>query len=237
MKKITFIILILSALPLGIKAQNEQSSSLSPDMEAFKDYCIRVANAAVTCNTDDLSSCIEKWEPAEYDGDGNLTKAEKLIYNNEELEYTAFSDLVDVDVSNEEILGMHFGFLPEAVDNWITNKCEAVELADANMLRGDAVNFEYTVRALKPQCKATYSTRSAGDIELFVVAENGGKITLAIHSVEKKNGEITNETTLSDLNGGQSAQLAWSMDRNGDIEITVENLTEKEISFIMVKKM
>jgi len=233
MKKITFIISILSALSFQTSAQN----SLSSDTEAFKNYCITVANAAAQCNTDVLSASIENWKPAEYDESGNLTKSAKLIYNDEELDYSAFSDLEEVDTQNEEIVGMHFGFLPEAVDNWITNKCEAVELADANMLRGDEINFEYSVRAIKANSKATYKTRSAGYIELFAVAESGGKINLAIHSVEKKNGEITNETTLSDSKGEQSAQLAWSMDRNGDIEITVENPTPKSISFILVKKM
>lgn len=241
MKKIAFLIWILSGLPLGIFAQTEQQMNLSPKMAAFKEYCIRVANAAATCNTDVLTQCIEQWMPAEYDANGNVKegKEEKFVYNKELINYIQFGMLERVDTSQEAITGIHFQFIPAAVDTVIVNQCEPVELAFAHILRAGEKHLEFAVRALKAKGKATYATHGAGQIEMFVVAENGGKINLSIHSVEKNyNGTIiTNETNLSDNSGAQTAQLTWHMNRNGRIEFTVENVDEKETSFIVVKKL
>ena len=223
---------MLGVLPFNVFAQD-----LSPKMAAFKDFCVRGANAAPGCNVDELSALIDNWEPAEKDGNGNIAKEEKFVYNNEEIKYIEFSNIENEDVANEVIVGMHFGFTPYAVDNWITNKCEVVALADANMLRGDENNVEYVVRALKANSKATYSTRGSGDIEMFVVAENGGKVNLSIHAVEKDRSGNVNETNLSDNAAAQTAQLKWTMNRNGKIEFTVENAGDKEISFIIAKSM
>ena len=238
MKRITLILLILSVLPFEIMAQEAEESGLSPKMAAFKDYCTRAANAAASCDADELAACIENWEPAEYDANGNETKAEKFIYNDEEIHYSAFSDMECSDTTNEEIVGMHFGFMPQAVDSWITNRCETVELADANMLRDGQKHLEYAVRALKANSKATYTTRGSGLIEIFVVAEKDGQLTLSAHATEKNyKKEILKETDLADNSGNQTAQLSWNMERNGTIELTIENLSDKSISFIMVKKL
>lgn len=240
MKKLAFLILILSVMPFKMMAQDEPSGELSSIMSAFKDYCLRAANAAANCDVDDLAACIENWEPGEYDSEGNTIKAEILNYNDEEITYINFGQLDCINCTQESIVGMHFGFMPQAVDSWITNHCEPTLVADAHALRAgeDAVELEFAVRALQPKGKATYTTDGTGDIEMFVVAEKGGNINLSIHSIEKpdRNGNIK-ETTLADNSGAQSAQLAWSMYRNGTIEFTVENTSDKEISFIIAKKM
>ena len=240
MKKFLLIILILSALPFRIMAQDEQDGELSSVMSAFRDYCLRAANAAADCDVETLSACIENWEPGKYDSEGNTIKAEKLTYNDEEITYINFGKLECIDTTKESVVGMHFGFMPQAVDNWITNQCEPTEVADAYTLRdGDeAIELEFTVRALKPKSKAVYSTVGTGDVEMFVVAEKGGSVKLSIHSVEKpdRNGNVK-DTSLADEVGGQASQLTWSMYRNGTIEITVENTSDKEISFILAKNM
>ena len=240
MKKFLFIILILSALPFKIMAQDEEDGELSSVMSAFKDYCLRAANAAANRDVDALAACIDNWEPGEYDSEGNTIKAEKLTYNDEEITYINFGKLDCIDCASERVVGMHFGFMPKAVDSWITNQCEPTLVADAYTLRAgeEPIELEYEVRALKPKSKAVYSTVGTGDVEMFVVAEKGGSVKLSIHSIEKpdRNGNVK-DTSLTDDSGGQSAQLSWSMYRNGNIEITVENTSNKEISFIMAKNM
>ena len=237
MKKLVSIILILSVLPFEIMAQEEhEEAELSLEMAAFKDYCIAAANAAAECDVDTLALCIENWEPGEYDANGIEINPEKITYNDVEIYFTEFSDLNCVDTLSENIIGMHFGFTPQSVDNWITNQCEPVMIADAHQLRDGQKNLEYTVRVLKANSKATYSTRGGDDIEMFVVAENGGSVNFSIHAVEtSKNGDKV--TDLADNSGSQWAQLSWSMYHSGTIEFTVENTTDREISFIIVKNL
>ncbi|MBR4273991.1 MAG: hypothetical protein IKQ30_14280 [Bacteroidales bacterium] len=240
MKKIVFTLLILSVMSFKTMAQDEEDGELSSITSAFMDYCVRAANAAADCDVETLAACIENWEPGEYDSEGNTLKAEVLTYDDEEITYINFGKLDCIDCSSESIVGMHFGFTPQAVDNWITNQCEPTLVADAHALRAgeEAVELEFSVRALKPNSKATYTTDGTGDVEMFVVAEKGGNIKLSIHSIENpdRDGNIK-ETTLADNSGGQTAQLAWSMYRNGAIEFTIENASDKETSFIVVKKM
>ena len=240
MRKVAFIILILSVMPFRIMAQGDEGGELSSVMSAFKEFCLRSANAAADCDVETLAACIDQWEPGEYDSQGNPIKPEILKYNDEEITYINFGKLDCIDCTGESIVGMHFGFMPQAVDNWISNQCEPTSIADAYALREgeSAVELEFEVRALQPNSKVTYLTNGTGDIEMFAVAEKGGSIKLSIHSVEKpdRNGNVK-ETSLSDDTGGQSSQLVWSMYRNGDIEITIENTGDKETSFILVKKM
>jgi hypothetical protein len=231
--------LILSALPFKIMAQDEEDGELSSITSAFMDYCVRAANATADCDVETLAACIENWEPGEYDSEGNTLKAEVLTYDDEEITYINFGKLDCIDCSSESIVGMHFGFMPQAVDSWITNQCEPTLVADAHTLRAgeEPIELEYEVRALKPKSKAVYSTVGTGDIEMFVVAEKGGSVKLSIHSIETDRNGNVKDTSLTDDSGGQSAQLTWSMYRNGTIEITVENTSNKEISFIIAKKM
>lgn len=220
----------------GVLAQTD--TSLSPKMAVFKDYCIRVANAAGECNTDILIDCIDNWTPEERDINGNIINPEKFIYHKETINYIPFGNLELVDTLQEVSPQGHFAFLPAEVDSWIANKCEAVAIADAHILRAEVNHCEYTIRALKQGGKAIYSSRGAGKMEMFVVAEHNAKIRFTIHAEEinfKK--EVIKEIDLTFPSEGQAAQLSWLMAHNGTVVFSIENLTDRDISYIIVKKL
>lgn len=232
--KRTLIIGILLVVWTAAVAQTE----LSPKMAAFKEYCIRATLAAAECKVDVLEDCISNWTPPKYDANGNEIKDEIFVYKNEKIVYNPLGDFNKLDTTQEASLVGHFKFLPAEVDNWIVNKCEPVELAEACLVRPIGGNCEYVVRALKPNGKATYSSRGADKLEIFVVAESGGKVNLSVHVAEEDIfGEIVKETDLKDVvdGGREYSQLVWKMDYYGTIKITVKNTTDKEISFILVK--
>ncbi|MBO7595698.1 MAG: hypothetical protein J6T70_01475 [Bacteroidales bacterium] len=237
MKRILFTVLLLCFGDVSVFAQ--EGKVLSPLMSAFKDYCIHAANAAGTDDKDELMRCIDGWEQAEFDDNGNVVKPEKFVYDGQPIVYSRFGFLQLRDtVQQVADVSSHFEFVPAKVDSILTNNYEPILLADAAMLRIGKKTCEYAVNALQPHGSVFYETRGTGDMEMFVVAEYGGQINFAIHSVEKDfMGAITNETILSDNGGNQSAQLIWTVSRNGTIYFSIENLTDKEISFIVVKKM
>lgn len=233
--KRTLIIVMLLVVWTAAASQTE----LSPKMAAFKEYCIRATLAAAECKVDVLEDCISNWSPPQYDANGNEIKEEKFVYKNERIAYAPFGFFDKLDTTHEVSLEGHFKFLPAEVDNWIVNKCEPVELVEASLLRPIGGNCEYAIRALKPQSKAIYSTHGADGLEMFVVAESGGKVNLSVHVAEEDIfGEIVKETDLKDVvdGGREYSQLVWKMDYYGTIKITVENTTDKDISFILVKK-
>lgn len=232
--------LILLAILIGWTAAASAQVELSPVMVAFKEFCIRGTIAAAQCKVDQLQELISGWTPAEYDADGNESEEEKFVYKNQKIDYEVLGDIDYVDTLQEVSTVGHFKFLPAEIDNWIVNQCEPIELDDIGLLRGRwSINIEYTVRALKPKSKAVYSTHGAGKIELLAVAEWGGKINMSAHTVEQNfKREITQESDYEDIvaGGREYSQLAFSMSRNGEITITIENTTDQPISFILVKK-
>ena len=233
-------LIIFGILTCGCFSTALAQSKLSPVMVAFKEYCIRATLAAAQCNVNQLADCIANWTPPEYDANGNITKDEKFVYKEQKIDYDPIEDFKLVDTLQEIPLVGHFKFLPAEVDNWIVTQCEPVELDGICMLRGRAAfHCDYQIRALAPKGKAVYSMRGNGTAEFFAVAEAGGKINMSIHTIERNyKREILNEADYEDVsaNGREYAQLVFSMGRTNEIFITIENTTDKPISFILVKK-
>ena len=201
----------------------QDSVSLSPKMELFKEYCLRVSKAAANCDVDELIDCISQWEP-------NVNGKEQFKYKNKLLNCTPMS-VSNVDNSGEASIYGHNQFMPEYVDSLIVNKCMPMEIIEPPLLRANNL-FEctYLVRAIKPKSKVSYILYDcADDIELFFVSENGGLLNLYVKDDE-------NSKTYSDItpDGKPCVQLKWNMYYSGDIEVTIENVTDNEVSFILV---
>ena len=227
-------ILISLILSIGWIQSVSAQAELSPKTAAFKEYCIRVSLAAAQCNLEQLKDCISGWKLTDTTG----KKKEKFVYKNETIVYKPMGDFSTVDTTDEISRNGHLGFIPPAVDDWITKNCTVLELDEMDLLRDFSLDCEYVVRALKPHGKAIYSTRGAGNVELFAIPENGGKLNLYVHTIEKNfRKEIVNEGDYEDASpeGREYAQLIWRMSRNGEIKITVENTSDKAVSFILVK--
>ncbi len=236
MKKILVIIALMVALPTVGMAQ--QGGELSEEMNMFKQYCKRVCYGVAKHDADWLGDCISQWTPKTDD------KEEEFIYRDTKIKYAPI-DFLDVDVSNEVSLEGHFRFMPSYVDTLIANDFEPVEVAEASAaraveadgtplptkLRNEGYNCLYTIRALKPRSKGTYLMYDCrGDMELFVAAENGGRINLRVKNK-------STEQTLIDASpeGKPITQLKWQMAEPADMEVQVDNLGDKAISFIIVR--
>ncbi|MBR4214736.1 MAG: hypothetical protein IKR94_05405 [Bacteroidales bacterium] len=229
MRKIAFLILVINLQILAVA--HGQKLELSPEMAAFKQYCLDVRHGVEARNSDILIDCISNWTPAD------KSNEEHFEYNGEKINYSSFNTLTCVDTTSEVPLGLHLRFLPAYIDTLIANNFEAVAVAEAHILRADEKHVEYIVRALAPKSSATYATNTNNDIELFAVAENGGKLKLSARTMECNfKHEIINETTHSSPEG-ESAQLIFHIDRCGELEFTIENTSDEEISFIVVKKL
>ncbi len=229
MRKIAYLILVINLLQVTVA--NGQNLELSPKMAAFKQYCLDVRHGVETRNSDILIDCISNWTPAD------KANEEHFEYNGEKINYTFFNKLTCVDTTSEVPLGLHLRFLPAYIDTLIANNFEAVAIAEAHILRADEKHVEYTIRALAPKSSATYATNTNNDIEIFAVAENGGKLKLSAHTIERNfKHEIINETSHS-APEGESAQLIFHIERSGELEFSIENISDEEISFIVVKKM
>ena len=217
------MVVFLMLLPSGVTAQ--YSVALSPKMELFKEYCLRVSKAAATCDVDELIDCISQWET-------DTKGKEQFKYRNTLLNCVPMS-ISEIDKSGDTTIYGHNQFMPEYVDSIIVNKCMPIAIVEPPLLRATNNKFDcsYLIRAIKPHGRVSYMVYDcADDVELFAVAENGGMINLYVK--DEENSKTYNDCALK---GKTFTQLKWNMYYSGDIEITIENASDNEASFILVK--
>lgn len=217
MKKI-FIITVLS-LVCAMQLYG-QDYHLSPETTAFRTYCISVATGVKNKNVALLEKCLDSYS-----------------YTCVSLEKRA--SFVKMDSTAETNCRNHCLFMPEYVDDMLVSM-ETVKLRPASFLRDeDGIDFYYYVGALKPKSCATYSVEGTGDVEIFAVSEQCGGLNLRAVSVvqQKKGAPIVEMEFKSIPNGMQtSPYLSWYMYNESKIEISVENTSEEDVSFILVIK-
>ncbi len=240
--KTLLAILVLLSTTIGLFAQN-----LSEQMSAFADYCIDVRNAAAQKDADLLADCIVKWRPAQYNDSGELSKKELLVYKSVLIDYSELKSN-PIDNSGEINIDNHLKFMPQSIDDLITNQLESMNLNAAHQLRSkanfdflqhDASEFmgslfgfeipsekiEYVVKALKSNSKTVFSFAANGNIEMFAVSEKNGAINLTARTSDNRAYEDALPW------GKDSAQLIFYCNC-GDITVTIENCSSNPTSVI-----
>ena len=127
-------------------------------------------------------------------------------------------------------LGMHhLLYRPEFIDSLIVYDISfANNYIEKPLLLRASYDCKLVHRALAPHSKGTYSSKGSGKRELLVVAENGGTVNLYVN--DEKNGIHVSDTSPQ---GKAAAWVCWEMDSFGIYTITVENTSDKEISFVI----
>lgn len=188
-------------------------------MELFKEYCLRVREGVENRNVDMLIDCILQYD----------AEKEEFTYKDVKINLQPFDRFCARDTAAQVPMGNHLHFDPAYVDTLVATNMQPVALAEAILLRADAYDCKLTHRAIKAHGKCVYYSKGSGNRELFVVAENGGRINLVVR--DEKNGQVMQDVSAE---GKPSAQVVWKMPRLGTYTIEVENTSDKEISVIIV---
>ncbi len=217
MKKI-FIITVLS-LVCAMQLYG-QDYHLSPETTAFRTYCISVATGVQNKNVKLLETCLNNYSYT-------------CIPLEKKASFTKKDSTAETNCRN------HCLFMPEYVDDMLVTM-ETVKLRPASLLRDeDGIDFYYYVGALKPKSSATYSMEGTGDIEIFAVSEKCGDMNLcAVSVVQQKQGAPIMRMEYKSIPDKmqKSPYLSWTMYNENNIEVTVENTSEEDVSFILVIK-
>ncbi len=216
MKKFLFLLLVI---PSALWAQDE---ALSPKMELFKEYCLRVRDGIENNNISELKECVAGYEKANYKKNKSFIYGDSKI-NLLSMDYFAIKDSVEADS-----MGAHLRFTPDYVNAYIIANLMPVKIKEPSRLRG-FYDCKYTHEAIKAGGKCKYEISKHGDenVELFVVAENGGLINLRV--LGKKDKLI-----VENIEGKPFAQAKWKMPCDEEFSIEVENVSDKDISVIIV---
>ena len=218
--------LILSATLYPNMMLAQDSTRLSSKMEMFKEYCRRVANGFEQRNVDELIDCISQWMMPKNG------KEECFVYRDTLLRCKPM-DIEDEDFDSVIMPEGHLLFMPAYIDTLIINDFESINtFSVVSLCRGENYDCMYAIRALAAHDKASYIVYDCAKItELFVIPEFGGMINLYVE--DKENSHSYSDTA---PDGKMYAQLKWDIPiLSGKITVTVENVSNKEISFILVR--
>lgn len=216
MKKLLMSILFLHFF-VGISFAQE--SVLSKKMTTYRDFCLKVREGVEKKDVQILKECIAEW----------MGKNNTIIFQNDTIQILDYDRFYTIDGSAEADLKGHLQYYPEFVDSLIVYD---ISLANNYIERPLSLRGSYDCklihRALTPHSKAVYSSKGSGKRELLVVAENGGTVNLYVS--DEKNGIKVSDASPT---GKAAAWVCWNMDRFGSYIITVENTSDKTISFVI----
>ena len=202
-----------------------QTSTLSPKMALFKEYCLKVRNGVEQQDITALEDCLKEFNQQEYQQTaGNFT------YKGQTIALAPYDRFNVVDsASASRPLGSHLRFDPAYVDTLLATDLQPIELDTPPLLRSDSYDCKYTHQVIAAKSKCMYNSKGSGAKELFVVAENGGAVNLTVRN-KKNNVEVKDESP----QGKPAAEVTWNMPRFSQYDIEIENKSDKDISVIIV---
>lgn len=201
-----------------------QTTKLSPKMELFKEYCLKVREGIGSQDIATLEDCLKEFNQKTYNATGG-----NFVYNGQTIALTKYDRFYKVDTLASVPMGNHLKFDPAYVDTLLATDLQPVALEEPTLLRSDGYDCMYIHQAIAAKGKCVYQAKGSGAKELFVVAENGGTINLVVKNPKNK-VEVKDASSA----GKPSAEVTWSMPRFSDYSIEVENTSDKDISVIIV---
>ena len=221
MKKIETLLLLVFALVLKASAQTPQ---LSTEMNAFYKYCLDIRKSVQSQSMSALEKCIVDW-----DGEGMLK------YNGVEIELDTHSDVVGVDTFGLTDIKGHLQFSPVFIDSLISYgvRLEHFPKIEESMkdyaptpdlVRGGVYDCLFSHVCIKAGKQVSLFFSASGDCELFIISENGAKITASVTLGDMK------ESFLKETSDAPC--FKWNM-IEGKYVLSISNPTDKDISVII----
>ena len=218
---LTLFLIVFLACPACGEAQEAR---LSPKMELFKEYCLKVREGIGNQDISALENCLKEFNQKVYQTTGG-----NFVYNGQTIALTKYDRFYKVDTLASVPMGNHLKFDPAYVDTLLATDLQPVALEEPTLLRSDGYDCMYIHQAIAAKGKCVYQAKGSGAKELFVVAENGGTINLVVKNPKNK-VEVKDASSA----GKPSAEVTWIMPRFSDYSIEVENTSDKDISVIIV---
>ncbi len=211
MKKLLFLLLLFPTI----------SWAQDMGMDYFKDYCLRVRQGVGNNDAKELMECIDGYDSTKYKDDHYFFYKDKKIQ--------LFPLVLEIKDGEANGMGKHIMFTPDYIDAYIIANLEPVEIDPPSLTRGayDCRYFHYVIKA-HSECTFLAKDENADFGELFVVTEDGGLVNLTVCDVSGQN------VIAQDKNGGPSAQAKWKFGAANEYAITVENVSDKDVSVIIV---
>ncbi len=197
-----------------------QTPKLSSKMTAYRDFCLLVNRGFREGSSDLLMQSIEECTDDEF------------IFKGEDLLIQPNNQLKDIS-STASASGTHIFYQPEFVDSilmmdLVSDPAKYHFLDQAHTERGDFYDCTYAYRSLPAHSKGEYAITTSGETEIMAVALINGKLKMYIH--DKANNT---ESSQGGDEGQECVWHAWTMEKAGEVSITIENPGDQPICFMI----
>ena len=186
-------------------------------LHAYLDFCLTEREALNPLDCRKLEKCIEE------------SDATAFRFQNTDIVLGANTTFKDLEEGKAPWLPRHAYFYPEYVDS-ILMSCVLPENIDEPVMKRGSENCFIQHRALEGHQKGVYSYEGEGDMQLFVVADYGHvKVSVSNETGAAHPFDLSAEST----DALPAAVLQWEMPDAGKVIVTVENLSDQSIGFVV----
>lgn len=220
------LIFILSTLwlfsALSVCAQHADDNRYEgTGLQAYLEFCLSQREAMQKKSTDQLRECIEESTQSEFRFNDVRILMQELG-----------DDLEEVIVPGVPKVSMEY--TPDYVDQLLMHDTDYRddELEGPALMRdAEAANCLYTHKALGPKQAGVYRIQCAGENRLICVPSPDGLVSVNVSSESGMDEPLNLDNTATDER--PYTDIAWEMDDEGSVLITVRNLSDKPISFVL----
>lgn len=159
--------------------------------------------------------------------------ADKVMQAMERISEIPFRQLTltPVDAEGAAPLRGHLQFNAAYLDSLLLHDLDMglIQVEGAFAMRGGSDALRCAHHAVEAGHSLTFAMQAAGMQRLLVVAESGGLVNLYVD--DKANGRKLRDAA----HGGKAAcRLDWTLGKPGTLRLTVENKSDRAVSFIVV---
>lgn len=214
------ILLLLAFAAFGTAFAQEEADDDSP-LQAYLDFCLYQREAMLKKSADQLRECIEESTQSDF------------RFNDIPIRLEDISDEI-LDVDAPPVRRPKMLYTPDFVDMLLMHDTDYrdAELEGPALMRDtSSSNCFYAHRVLGPKQTGTYRFKCLGNTRLICVPSPDGLVSVSVASESgvtepfKLDDTATDETPYTDM--------AWEMDEEGTVLVTVRNTSEKEVSFVL----
>ena len=159
--------------------------------------------------------------------------ADKVMQAMERISEIPFRQLTltPVDAEGAAPLRGHLQFNAAYLDSLLLHDLDMglIQVEGAFAMRGGSDALRCAHHAVESGHSLTFTMQAAGMQRLLVVAESGGLVNLYVD--DETNGRRLDDATKA---GKAACRLDWTLEKAGTLRLTVENKSNRAVSFIVV---
>ena len=209
----------LCALLLSAVGAQSQTPTFDAPVQAYLDFCLQARTAMAQRDVAKLEECLAESDKANF------------VFHGTNIKLSPNASFEAVDSAALVSMEGHQVFETWYVDSLLLG-IENPSIIDAPVMKRATVNNCFVEhRAIDAHGKCVFKYEGGGDMQLFALAERDGLLRVTVENV--KGAAEKFHHTATGTADSPAAKLQWQLENDGQVLLTVENLGDKAVSFVV----